>query len=592
MTKTKCVCERCGDEIPKEWDNEHHYGTCPSCKRGSNFVLQNEELQQIADEENDRQKKNYLMNKYNVLDKNDKSGVVHVNCIGLAKMIYTECGMSFKTLEDESTGKQEIFYYKYGYYHPGGENRIREMVDDYLDDYSSIRRKNEDEDYIKYKNSVKRESLEPPTYLINVANGIYNMKKDVLEKHSPDFFFLNQIPVEYHEDAECPRIKKFVNEVVYKEYVDVVQEIAGYLMYRHYKYHKAFLFYGGGRNGKSTLLRLLRNFIGEKNVSDDSLTNLLENRFSTANIYGKLANMGGEISGKALNDTSQFKHLCGDDNIRAEKKFSGSFTFRNYAKLIFNSNHIPYSKFDKSLAYFQRWIIIVFPETFSPEDKRTDPDIEEKITTKKELEGFLLWSLAGLRRLLKNDRFSYKDDEDEETVGERYELLAKPEMRFIKDFLMVSEGNDLISDGVYDKYLDWADNRNYPKQAKKVFSRAVKKYMHDKENKIQCEIKSTRRDGKGVRVYTNICWKDQPTNSLKLESFEDDDEESSEQKKISGNIPTDIHDALEMIRDNLDAGYSIDDDWLNNNFDSGFVSKLLESGMLIRLPNGKYDINV
>jgi len=587
MVKSKRACERCGAEIPDEWDNEHHYGTCPSCKRGSNFIIENEELQEIADEENDRQKKNYLMQKYNVIDKNEKTGVVHVNCIGLAKMIYNETGMSFKTLEDESTGKQEIFYYKNGYYHPGGENRIREMVDSFLDDYSSIRRKNEVVDYIKYKNNVKRERLEPPTYLINLANGIYNIEKDELLEHSPDFFFLNQIPVKYNKDAECPRIKKFVKEVVYKEYVDVVQEIAGYLMYRHYKYHKSFLFYGGGRNGKSTLLRLLRTFIGEKNVTDNSLGNLLDNRFATASLYGKLANMGGEISGKALNDTSQFKHLCGDDNIRAEKKFSGSFTFRNYAKLIFNSNHIPYSKYDKSLAYFQRWIIIVFPETFSPEDKRTDPNIEKKITTEQELEGFLLWAIQGLKRLLKNDRFSYKDDEDEETVGERYELLAKPEMRFIKDYLMLSDGNDLISDKVYDKYIDWADSRNYPKQAKKVFSRAMKKYLQNKESHVECGIMSTSRDGKSVRVYTNVCWREQPTNSLKLEGF---NQQPVKQAKISGDVPTDIHDSLMMIKDNIDAGYSIDDTWLQNNFDDGFIAKLLESGMLIRLPNGKYDI--
>ncbi len=591
MSKSKRVCELCAAEILEEWDNEHHYGTCPACKRGANFVIVNKELQGIADEENERQAKKRLMSMYDVLQENQQSGVIHVNCIGLGKMVYQECGMSFKTLEDESTGKQEIFYYKDGYYHPGGENRIREMVDEYLDDYSSIHRKNEVVDYIKYRNSVKRERLEPPTYLINLKNGIYNINNDKLMEHTPEFFFLNQIPVEYHKNSECPRIKKFIDEIVYKEYVDVVQELAGYLMYRHYKYHKAFLFYGGGRNGKSTLLRLLRKFIGEKNVVDNSLENLIDNRFATADLYGKLANVGGEISGKALSDTSQFKHLTGDDNVRAEKKFFGSFTFRNYAKLVFNANHIPYSKYDKSLAYFQRWIILVFPETFSPEDRRTDPDIEKKITTKKELEGFLLWALIGLKRLLKQNNFSYIDDVDEDIVGERYELLAKPEMRFIKDHLEVCADNYLLTEKVYDKYLDWADERNYPKQAKKVFTRSMKKYMVNKEEKIECNVKAIRRDGKIGKAYTNIKWKDQPVSSLKLDEFNFDNKKTS-QSKIAGDVPTDISEALDMIRDNMNSGYSIDDVWLEKNFNSGFISKLMESGLLIKLPNDKYEIGV
>jgi len=587
MSKTKRICEICGADIPKEWDNSEHYGTCPSCKRGSNFILRNKELQHIADEENDKQKKNRLLSKYAVVEENPKSGVVHINCIGMAKLIFNESGMSFKTIEDESTGKQEIFYYRDGFYHPGGENRIREIVDNYLDDYSSIHRKNEVVDYIRFRNIVKRESLEPPTYLINLANGIYNIKTDELEKHNPEFFFLNQIPVEYKKDADCPRIKKFLDEIVYKEYVGVIQELAGYLLYRHYKFHKAFLFYGGGRNGKSTLLRLLRKFIGFRNVTDDSLSDLLENRFSTADLYGKLANFGGEISGKALNDTSQFKHLTGDDNVRAEKKFYGSFTFRNYAKLVFNANHIPYSKYDKSLAYFQRWIIIVFPETFSPEDKKTDPDIEEKISTKEELEGFLLYAIEGLKRLLMQGKFSYTDDQDEDTVGERYELLAKPEMRYIKDFLRLTEGSEIQTEEVYNKYLDWADERNYPKQAKKVFTRSMKKYIYEKDTKIGCDVKAKKIGGKTIKVYTNVSWKNEPTNSLKLEGFDTE----KKQQKLSGNVPTDVRDAIEKIKINMEAGYTIDDDFMSNNFKDSFIYKLIESGLITKLPDGRYDLN-
>ena len=577
MSKSKRVCELCNAVIPAEWDNEHHYGTCPSCKRGSNFIINNKELQEIADDENERKKKQFLLTKYNVLDINERSGMTHVNCVGMAKLVYNECGLFFKTIEDEGTGKQEIYYYRDGYYHPGGENKIRKVVDEFLDNYSSIHRKNEVVDYIKNRNIVKRESLEPPVHLINLKNGIYNLEKNKLTKHDPEMFFLNQIPVEYHEDAKCPRAKKFIEDVVYKEYVQVVQEIAGYLLYREYKYHKAFLFYGGGRNGKSTLMLLFRKLLGHMNYTNNSLDDILTNRFATASLYGKLANMGGEVSSKSLTDTSQFKRLTGNDMIRAEKKFYGSFSFRNYAKLIFNANHIPYSKYDKSLAYFQRWIIIVFPQTFPAEDKNTDPNIGNKITTKEELEGFLLWAIEGLLRLLKNNMFSYNDDADEQEVGERYMMLAKPEMRFIKDHLKFDEGNTVVADDVYEKYFKWADERNYPREVKKVFTSAMKRYISDKERGIICESKSTTINGKSTRIYTNVSWKKQPTESLRLDSFDSGE-----------HLGDRLEYAKKIINKNIDAGFGITMDWLKNNFDDDFIKNMIDKNLLIKKPDDTY----
>jgi putative DNA primase/helicase len=582
MSKTIRVCELCNAVIPEEWDNEQHYGTCPSCKRGTPFSLVNKELQHIADEENQRKYRKFLLTNYKVFETNERSGIIHINCIGLARLIYKECGFHFRTIEDEDTGKQEIYYYYDGMYHAGGENRIRELVDDFLEDSSSIHHKNEVVDYIKHRNSTKRERLEPPLHLINVRNGIYNFKSGKLEKHTPDFFFLNQIPVEYHKDSKCPQIEKFLSEILYPEYVKVVQEMIGYLMYRDYRFHKAFLLYGGGRNGKTTLINLLRSFIGKPNYSDKELHGLLDNRFSTSGLYGKLANFGSEISGKAIIDTSQFKHLTGGDSIDAEKKFYGSFSFCNYAKLIFNANHIPYTKYDKSLAYFQRWIIIVFPQTFDADDERTDPDIIDKLVTDEELQGLLIFAIEGLRRLLLQKKFSY-DDNAEDTVGERYESLMKPEKQFIDNFLKFDYNSEVEISEIYDEYWKWSDLRSYPKLVKKVFSRSMKKYIQDKDTGENCDIKVVKRGGKTVRVYVNVSWKDKPANAHSLDTYSD--------KKIDGSIPTNIRDAILKIKKNKDAGYTINYDWLKNNFTEGFIKKMLESGLINKLPNDTYEIN-
>jgi phage FluMu protein Com len=171
MVYRKRLCELCGAIIPQEWDTDEHYGTCPSCKRVSNFVLKNEELRQIEKENKIHEERELekirigaLLDTYNVI-KNTDTGRKIVHCSNLGKLILNECPFHFHTVEDKHTGKQEIFYYEDGIYHRGGENRIKELVNYYLDDLSTINRRNEVVDYIRHDNHTLRKNLEPPLNL-------------------------------------------------------------------------------------------------------------------------------------------------------------------------------------------------------------------------------------------------------------------------------------------------------------------------------------------------------------------------------------------------------------------------------------------
>jgi len=440
-----------------------------------------------------------LLTNYNVIQVNEKTGVEHVNNINMAQLIINESEYNFHTIEDIDSGKQEIFYYKDGCYHKGGENRIKPLVDTYLGNKSNINRKREIIDYIKNQNYQEWDDLEPPLNLINLKNGIFNIDKKKLIPHDSKYFFIQQLPIIYDEKAECPKLLKFFEEVVYQNYIPVLQEMFGFILYRDYFLHKAFLFLGGGRNGKSSVIEIIANLIGKKNCATRSLHDLIENRFASSSLYGKMVNLGAEISNKTLFDTSTFKHLTGGDYISAEFKRRNAFVFKNYAKLVFNANKIPYTKYDKSLAFFQRWIIIVFPNTFEINSKGTDPQIVKKITTNKELSGLFNWSLIGLERLLKNYRFSDAIEENE--IGEWYETLVSPEKFFMKEHLEEIEDIYLPNYEVYDEYKKWALERGYPVLTLSAFSRAIKKYFKT------CDIVSHRINGNVTKCYKNINWR-------------------------------------------------------------------------------------
>ena len=111
------------------------------------------------------------------------------------------------------------------------------------------------------------------------------------------------------------------------------------------------------------LLDLLTYLLGEENVSHVA-QDLEENRFKVAELYGKLANIFADLPNKRLQSSSMFKTLVSGDRITAERKHEHPFAFRNHAKLIFSANALPGSN-DRTYAFYRRWLIIPFEQTFN-----------------------------------------------------------------------------------------------------------------------------------------------------------------------------------------------------------------------------------
>jgi putative DNA primase/helicase len=159
---------------------------------------------------------------------------------------------------------------------------------------------------------------------------------------------------------------------------------------------------GPGRNGKSTLLRIIQALLGKEHVSSVPLQGFGEDRFATAEVYGKLANICGDLSKRAIDRSDSFKRLTGQDTLYAQRKNQHPFYFVSYALPTFSANEAPHSK-DSSYGYIVRWLIIPMLNVFV--EKKADPDLTEKLTTAAELEGLLVLAVQHLRRLMRRKGF-------------------------------------------------------------------------------------------------------------------------------------------------------------------------------------------
>ncbi|HXH70433.1 MAG TPA: phage/plasmid primase, P4 family, partial [Pyrinomonadaceae bacterium] len=258
--------------------------------------------------------------------------------------------------------------------------------------------------YNQFLSSAHFEPIEQRSdvVLINLLNGTFEISKDgqALRDFNARDFLPYQLPFEFDEAATCPMFQKYLDEVLpEKELQDIVAEFFGYIFTKGLKMEKAMLLYGSGANGKSVLFDIINALLGRENISNFSLSNLLEEH-NRALIAYKLLNYGSEINATKTRD--EFKNLVSTEPIQARLKYGNSFTMENYAKLAFNCNELP-KDFDHQHAYFRRLLIIPFRVTI-PENKQ-DKTLAGKII-KTELAGVFNWIIDGLKRLLKTEKFT------------------------------------------------------------------------------------------------------------------------------------------------------------------------------------------
>lgn len=398
--------------------------------------------------------------------KQGNKGVLDVESI--VKYIKSEC--KFITVRD-CTGRQpHIYVYEDGYYKLNGEDYITNLIKKIFEGRAfKAHYKREVMDYIQTENIVDREEIEPPKHLVNLNNGVLNLRNKKLVPHSPEYYFLYKIPLDYKPKAQCPKIMKYFKSTLSPTFVKFSQELFGYCLYFDYNIAGIFYLYGTGGNGKSVWIHLLEEMLGTKNVSNKSIDSLVRYRFTSALLYGKLANVCGELMSSVLKDTDMVKRLSAGDSVQAEFKGKDGFDFQNRAKIITSCNSVPYCT-DMTDGWYQRQYIIPFLKKFRG-TKKDNVDLKYELTAdKKEMEGLLKWAIDGLYRLLNNKKFTYPYDR-----VEKYLMYQKNASYFLDRYYR--KGGDFNTyipmEEIREHYHQWCVENDIPEDSENALAREL-----------------------------------------------------------------------------------------------------------------------
>ena len=344
-----------------------------------------------------------------------------------------------------------IYEYYDNYYQPA--EFLRRYV---RDTYKGAKNNqvNEVVSYIADMREIRRGSIKANPYIINLVNTRFNIKTGECLAFTPDVIEFDRIPVTYDPSAYCADLDKMLNRVFLgdREVIDLFEEMLGAVLIKHSRYQKAFLFTGKGSNGKSTILDLVKTFVGLQNYSTLSLEEVT-GRFNKILLVHKLANIGDDIDNVVIKDTGTLKKMIAGNAITVEDKGEKGYSTELYATHIYSANEIPRS-FDKTDGFYRRWLIIPFNAKFSVDDEDYDPMIADKISTPTALSYLLNIAIRGANRLMKNGKFtepaSVKEALENYKADNSNTLSWIEDKNISEDYLL-----DNSTDKLYSDFVDW-----------------------------------------------------------------------------------------------------------------------------------------
>ncbi|MGP8283585.1 MAG: phage/plasmid primase, P4 family [Desulfomonilaceae bacterium] len=369
---------------------------------------------------------------------------------------------------------ETFFRYQSGYYRAVEEPEIRrEMMEILADDSRSFLIADAVQ-LLKDKCFVRGDKLNPPGFL-DLENCILDTSELKTTNHSPEFLCTVRVPIPLDEKAQCTLWEQTLGEILPDPQLQLlVQEIFGYCLTHDVSMQKAFLWLGGGSNGKSLVASVLEAMVGVENVSSVPLHEF-GSRFQVSAVQGKLVNICSEVEKRGAISDGIVKALITGDPILLERKFHHPTKMRPYCKIVALSNDFPQNS-DSSHGFYRRWLITPFERQFDGDS--VDETLAARIID-QEMSGVLLWALEGLARLKERKRFLAPQASTDKHREFRY--VCDPLLSFVDDCLSIK--TDGLLEGplgepapaIYSTYSDWCTDVGHHRLSRPKFYVALER---------------------------------------------------------------------------------------------------------------------
>ncbi|MCG2629733.1 phage/plasmid primase, P4 family [Bradyrhizobium sp. WYCCWR 13023] len=336
-----------------------------------------------------------------------------------------------------------------------------------------------------------------PRNLISCKNGLLDMSTRELYPATPKFFTRTSLDIEFAPEAPPPkRFLSFLNEVAAERQplIDLLQEMTGYIVSGDTSLQKVFFFRGKRRAGKGTILRILEELIGKRNIATPTIRNL-PSQFGMQSLIGKplaaISDMNCDNAPALSEAGSVINGISGEDTQTIPRKFHTDWIGKVGARFLLISNRMPnFGTNTDALA--ARLLIVPFDVSFEGRE-----DFELDIKLRAELPGILNWALDGLDRLKARGRFVEPDDSK---VAKRNLLYqSNPVHGFVAECCKVGPGTETDKDVLYEAFSQFCRQSGFNS------TKVLPKFSQDLQDLFDVTVRRrTADDGRQPGVFVGI----------------------------------------------------------------------------------------
>lgn len=302
-------------------------------------------------------------------------------------------------------------------------------------------------------------------WLLNCANGTIDLTTGELRPHAREDMLTCMAPVAYDPDAICDQWEWFLYRIMDVDrepaaadnLVMFLQRSMGYGITGSTKEQCLFILYGGGANGKSTLVNTIKKVAGSYALHTPTETLLAKKRggeipTDVARLDGPRLVTASEVDrGRRLAE-SLVKELTGQDTVSARFLYGEYFDFQPQFKLFLSTNNKPVIR-GADNAIWRRIKAIPFNVQFGEgKDFPKDPDLDTKLWA--EAPGILAWLVRGCLSWQQDGL-----DTPEEVTAATTEYRAEMDvlLDFLSDCCAIGSDKSAFSKDLYDAYKEWAE---------------------------------------------------------------------------------------------------------------------------------------
>ena len=314
--------------------------------------------------------------------------------------------------------------------------------------------------------AVGMDELDADPWLINCQNGTLDLRTGKLKDHDPADHITKIVPVDYDPEAARSRFLRFLKETLIDDAViKFVKRYSGYTLTGITRERLLAILYGFGKNGKTTLVELLRDVMGDYATNTDTETLLMKRYQGVGNDVAALKSArfvsAAEVEqGRRLAE-SKVKQLTGRDTVTARFLFGEPFNFTPEFKLWLSTNNKPVVQGTDD-AIWDRIRLIPFTERFDGE--RQDPRLPEKL--RGEMAGVLAWMVEGC---LEWQEHGLGEPESVRAATDQYRAEMDTLAAFLDEECVVASGSRVLAERLYQSYAMWCDKSGERKEPKKAF---------------------------------------------------------------------------------------------------------------------------